>query len=181
MSQYQLIDFKRTGARADLVLKRPPRNTLNVEMLEEMISALEEIRDDESLKVLVIKGNGLNFCGGVEVNELTSERVGLLMPLYTRTFDYINDIRGVVMQLAQSSVGKTLLRLIMRPPMLASFSASTTRTPWSAASSAACMPAMPAPTTNTSDSMLFGWSMIDSTFGATSSVLRRCCRIRRAP
>jgi enoyl-CoA hydratase/carnithine racemase len=96
MSQYQLIDFKRTGARADLVLKRPPRNMLNVEMLEEMISALEEIRDDESLKVLVIKGNGLNFCGGVEINELTAERVGVLMPLYTRTFDYMNDIRGVV-------------------------------------------------------------------------------------
>jgi len=96
MSEYKYIDFKRTGARADLTLRRPPRNMLSTEMLEEIVSALSHTRDDESLKVLVLRGNGMHFSGGIELEDLSAERVGLLMPYYTRLFDYINGIRGVV-------------------------------------------------------------------------------------
>jgi len=39
------------------------------------------------------------------------------------------DIFGVVMQLQQSSVGKTLLKAIILPPMLGSRSTSATRYP----------------------------------------------------
>jgi len=96
MSEFHNIDFKRTGSRADLVLRRPPRNMLNTEMLEEIVQVIDMLRDDETLKVLVVKGNGIHFCGGIELEDLTADRVGLLMPYYTRLFDHINSIRGVV-------------------------------------------------------------------------------------
>ncbi len=96
MKEGKFIDFRRTGGRADIILKRPPRNVLDGQMLEEMVTALEPLRDDETLKALVIRGSGGNFCGGIELLELTTENVGLFMPNYTRLFDIINGIRGVV-------------------------------------------------------------------------------------
>ncbi len=95
MSDYRFIDFIRKGSRADLMLKRPSRNLLNVEMLEEIVNALGRAREDESLKVLVLKGSGGTFCGGIELKERTTERVGHLMPLYTQMYDYLNDICGL--------------------------------------------------------------------------------------
>lgn len=96
MPSYQFIDYRRGNARADLVLKRPPRNLLNVEMIEEIVAALDELRADDTLKVLVLRASGNHFCSGIELAELTAERIGLLMPAYTRLFDFINGIRGVV-------------------------------------------------------------------------------------
>lgn len=96
MSQYEFIDFKRTGPRADLTLKRPPRNVLNYEMIEEIVAVLEPLRDDDTLKVLIISGGGINFCGGIEAEELAVDRVGLMMPSYTRIYDLLNDVRGVI-------------------------------------------------------------------------------------
>ena len=95
MSDYKFVDFTRKGSRADLTLKRPSRNLLNVEMLEEIVYALSKAREDESLKVLVLKGSNGTFCGGIELKERTTERVGHLMPLYTQVFDYLNDICGL--------------------------------------------------------------------------------------
>jgi len=96
MSEYRWIEFKRAGARADLTLKRPPRNLLTTEMLEEIVSVIDGVRDDESLKVMVVKGAGLNFCGGIEVSEFATDNFGNLMPFYTRLFDHINSVRGLV-------------------------------------------------------------------------------------
>ena len=59
-------------------------------------------------------------------------------------------ILGVEMQLEQSSVGKTLLSRIILPPMLGSFSTSSTRNPMSPSVRADCIPAMPAPTMSAS-------------------------------
>ncbi len=97
MPNYNYVKFQRRDGRADLLLNRPPRNLLNVEMLEEVVDALNQERNDESLKVLVLRGEGGNFCGGIQTSERTSERIGLLMPLFTRMFDYLSDIRGLTM------------------------------------------------------------------------------------
>jgi hypothetical protein len=63
---------------------------------------------------------------------------------------WVAAIFGVEMQLAQSRVGKTLLRRIIFPPTLGCFSTSTTRNPMSPSERADSMPPIPAPTTSTS-------------------------------
>lgn len=95
MSQYQFIKFSRKGGRADLILDRPPSNMLSSGMLEEILSALDLVRDDETLKVLLIRGANGTFCGGAELEDLTADTVGLFMPNYTRMFDYLNSVRGL--------------------------------------------------------------------------------------
>ena len=96
MDEYKYINFERTDGRADLTLTSLPHNLLSVEMLEEMLSALDGLRDDDTLKVLLIRGEGGIFCGGVQVDDLTAERIGSFMPIYTRSYGFLNSIRGLV-------------------------------------------------------------------------------------
>ena len=95
------ITLNRRGSRAELILNRPPRNVLDVEMLEQFVGALRELRDDESLKILVLRGSGGMFCGGIDVSERASERAGLMMPLFTEIFDFLNQIRGVTVAVVE--------------------------------------------------------------------------------
>jgi enoyl-CoA hydratase/carnithine racemase len=104
MSDYRFIKFTRIKGRADLILNRPPRNLMNAEMLEEIVDVLGKAREDESLKVLVIRGAGSNFCGGIELKERSSEQVGILMPLFTRMFDFLNHVCGLTVAAAEGEV-----------------------------------------------------------------------------
>jgi len=52
-----------------LTLNRPHRgNAFNREMLGEILSLLREIRDDETLRVMIITGEGKHFCAGGDLN-----------------------------------------------------------------------------------------------------------------
>lgn len=95
MDVYNLIQFEREGSRADLVLNNPPHNKLNIQMLEEINSALEPIRDDESFKILTIRGSGDSFSTGFITEELQAENIGILMPLYSQMFTLLNSIHGI--------------------------------------------------------------------------------------
>ena len=95
MSDYRFIKFDRDKDRAVLILNRPSKNILNVEMLEEVVDALGQAREDESLKVLTLRGGSGTFCGGIEREERSADRVGLIMPLFTRMFDFLNEICGI--------------------------------------------------------------------------------------
>lgn len=101
MSDFQFINFRRQDGRADLTLNNPPRNLLGVDMLEEILDALEQIRDDETLKILTIQGSNHNFCGGVAIEDLTAERIGNIMPLYSRLYVYLNDIQGLLLAVVE--------------------------------------------------------------------------------
>ncbi len=95
MSDFEFIKFNRDGGRADLKFSNPPHNLLTVEMLEEIVRALDTLRDDDTLKVLLIQGEGDTFCGGVRTEDIMADSIGALMPLYSRVYNHLNDIRGV--------------------------------------------------------------------------------------
>ena len=96
MADYEFIRFSRKDGRADMILNSPPRNFLSTVMLEEIVDALDNLRDDVDLKVLYIRGASGVFCGGVEIVDLTAEKIGLFMPLYTRMYIFLNSIRGLI-------------------------------------------------------------------------------------
>lgn len=56
---------------ATLTLNRPRHyNALSTELMTEMESALAEIRQDESVRVVIIEGAGRGFCAGHDLQEL---------------------------------------------------------------------------------------------------------------
>jgi enoyl-CoA hydratase len=62
------IELSVAGGVATIALNRPEvRNALNLEMCEELISAVERLRDSANL--VFVRGNGPVFCGGADLNE----------------------------------------------------------------------------------------------------------------
>ena len=68
---YSQLDYVEQGAVARLTLNRPHvRNALSITLSDELIHALERIRDSTSLKVVVIQGAGGTFCAGDDISEM---------------------------------------------------------------------------------------------------------------
>ena len=63
-----------TDGVATLTLNRPQaRNALSMALMAEMLSALETISDDDSVKAVVLAGTGPAFCAGHDLKELRSD------------------------------------------------------------------------------------------------------------
>ncbi len=84
---YQHIEPEINGAVATLALNRPPLNIMHIEMLEEMNSALLDLRDHPDLKVLVMRGHGDAFSGGVDPEDYTSEKLSRAVQVFHRVFE----------------------------------------------------------------------------------------------
>lgn len=68
---YQTIIFEIEDDIAQLTFNRPEvSNGLNVLMCEEILDAIEIVKQDKSLKILVIKGNGKVFSVGGDLDEM---------------------------------------------------------------------------------------------------------------
>ena len=60
---------------AVLVLNRPqPRNSLSEALLGALSNAFDDIKDDRSLRAVVLAANGPAFCAGHDLKELTARR-----------------------------------------------------------------------------------------------------------
>lgn len=64
------VQLTQEGKVANLVLNRPRAyNALHVEMIEEMIASLKEIKESDA-EVLLITGNGKGFCAGGDIKTM---------------------------------------------------------------------------------------------------------------
>lgn len=56
---------------ARIILNRPDKlNAFSIEMIDLWIEALEQVRDSETIRVLVISGNGRGFCSGGDIKSM---------------------------------------------------------------------------------------------------------------
>lgn len=66
---YQYLMLTREKGLAMLILNRPDkRNAMNGDMIQELDQALQQLATDDSIKVLMIKGNGEHFCAGADIS-----------------------------------------------------------------------------------------------------------------
>lgn len=73
---YQTILTERNEAVCTIQLNKPPLNILDSAMIEDVLSALREVEQDPSLRVLVFRSAGEKaFCAGVSVHDHTPDRV----------------------------------------------------------------------------------------------------------
>jgi len=67
-----LFEVNNNGV-ATITLNRPGSfNAFSEEMIKLWISALEEVRDNDEIRVLLIKGNGKAFCAGGDVKSMVA-------------------------------------------------------------------------------------------------------------
>src|ERR1700754_4325568 len=73
--QQQILLREKVGSIAVLTLNRPAaRNSLSEAMIAELHAALDDIRDDRSVRGVVIAANGPAFSAGHDMKELTARR-----------------------------------------------------------------------------------------------------------
>jgi 2-(1,2-epoxy-1,2-dihydrophenyl)acetyl-CoA isomerase len=76
MDQDLLILNKENGL-ATLTLNRPDKfNAMTTDMWRQIPRLIEEVRNDDSLKVLIITGTGKAFCAGSDAGRITSRITG---------------------------------------------------------------------------------------------------------
>jgi methylglutaconyl-CoA hydratase len=57
-----------------LTLSRPERrNALTIELMTELVSAIDEASNDPSQRVLILRGAGASFCTGMDLNETADQ------------------------------------------------------------------------------------------------------------
>ncbi|MDY7032253.1 MAG: enoyl-CoA hydratase [Thermodesulfobacteriota bacterium] len=80
---YQDILFKKEERVATIILNRPDSlNALGGTMREDIIDAVQNVKSDNNVGVLVITGAGRAFCAGGNIKEM--ERMSLEVPLLER-------------------------------------------------------------------------------------------------
>src|SRR5512139_2433970 len=66
--QHQLLTITHHIAR--ITLHNPPANVLNLSVLKELELVLNELEEDEYVRVVIVMGTGRFFCAGADINEL---------------------------------------------------------------------------------------------------------------
>jgi enoyl-CoA hydratase len=70
--EYQTIVLSREGPVAVIALNRPEAlNAMNSVMARDLTEALESLSKDDTVRCLVITGNGKGFCAGADIREMS--------------------------------------------------------------------------------------------------------------
>jgi cyclohexa-1,5-dienecarbonyl-CoA hydratase len=91
---YQTINFQINEAVARLTLNRPPLNVINIPMMAEMVEAVESLREQPTVKVLVIEAaaGSKAFSAGVDVADHTADKVHDMIYGFHRLFRRLADL-----------------------------------------------------------------------------------------
>lgn len=84
--EYKNIILENKEGITRLIINRPPVNVINSQAIMEINFALRELKNDETTRVLLIRGAGSKaFCAGVAVKD----HIGDTMPIMMREFGQI--------------------------------------------------------------------------------------------
>lgn len=84
---------------ARIVLNRPPLNVLNIKMLTELCSAVDELRDAANLRVVCLEAEGKAFSAGVDVADHVDDLVRPMIAAFNGLFRRLADLPTVTVAL----------------------------------------------------------------------------------
>lgn len=66
--KYETIKLEKKNGMAKIILNRPEaKNAMSGQLLKELLSAFQELKEDESTGVVFVKGAGNDFCAGLDL------------------------------------------------------------------------------------------------------------------
>ena len=83
-----------------LTIDNPPANALSLDLMQSLQNELDEARDTDDVRVVVLAASGSLFSAGHDLKEMTSHRAGP-----DEGKDYFDHVFGVCSRLMQSIVG----------------------------------------------------------------------------
>ena len=104
MSQYKHIAYEEKDKTGYLTLQRDDEiNVLNIEMMNEINTALESLGEGRHLKALVIRAKGRAFSAGVDVSEHTEQLVDEMIETFHRIFYLLDRLECPTIALVQGA------------------------------------------------------------------------------
>src|SRR6202030_1527355 len=68
--KYEPIILDRKDGIGYLTLNRPDRaNTISLQLMHDVVSAMEQVEADEEYRVVIVTGAGKHFCGGADLRD----------------------------------------------------------------------------------------------------------------
>jgi enoyl-CoA hydratase/carnithine racemase len=102
-SEPRTILVAQESGTARLTLNRPEkRNALSLELMEELLAALETIGAQRDVRAVVVEGAGVAFSAGHDLGEM----VGRELPFYRRLFDVCTQLMETIHRLPQPVIAK---------------------------------------------------------------------------
>lgn len=126
---YEHISVERNGEAATLRLEGSPGNLLNIDTMEELNQALLELRSQEELEVLVLRGSGSTFCEGLDFAEHRTDRLQRLLQVYSRIFETIRMIDMVTIAAVQGKAWGSGFELALGCNLIVSTESASFRLP----------------------------------------------------
>ena len=71
---------------ARITIDKPPVNVLDIPTMKELNSALESVKDDADVNIVVIDGKGKTFSAGVDVKDHTADKVDEMVRVFHQIF-----------------------------------------------------------------------------------------------
>jgi cyclohexa-1,5-dienecarbonyl-CoA hydratase len=89
MPELKYLQVDLTDGVARITLARPKHNVLNIDMMKELNGQLEMLLADQTLKCVVLLGDGPTWCAGVEVADHKPDLVDEMIATFNRIFELI--------------------------------------------------------------------------------------------
>jgi cyclohexa-1,5-dienecarbonyl-CoA hydratase len=83
---FQFVTLENDGAVARIVLRRPPLNILNLEMIREVNRMIRDLRMESGLRALVMAAEGKAFSAGVAVEDHLPDVVPEMLGAFHEAF-----------------------------------------------------------------------------------------------
>ena len=101
--EYEHLISKHDGPVVRITLNRPERrNALSLDLMREVIAALEAVRTDPDARVVVIDGAGPVFSAGHDLSEMVDRDLGF----YTELFDVCTQMMELIHALPQPVIAR---------------------------------------------------------------------------
>lgn len=84
VSKFDRLVLELQGPVANITLRNPPLNVIDIPMMEDLASALAEIEAQPDVSVAVFRGEGSCFSAGVDVAAHTPDKVTLMLEKFHR-------------------------------------------------------------------------------------------------
>jgi cyclohexa-1,5-dienecarbonyl-CoA hydratase len=101
MTELNNLKFEKADGVARITLNRPKFNMMNIEMMNELNGALENLLKDDELKCVAIYAEGKHFCTGVEVADHKPDKVHDMIATFNRIFELTEQLEVPIIAVVQ--------------------------------------------------------------------------------
>ena len=97
------LEIAHEGPTAIVTLNRPERrNALSLELMQDLIAALEEIGRNREIRAVILAASGKVFCSGHDLGQMTGRDINE----YRRIFDVCSDLMEKVQSIPQPVIAE---------------------------------------------------------------------------